>query len=102
MAAHEHGAKHTDHADGHQTPSALHEHLAHHHAGITSPDETTQTSSDHPSKTCCTACTVASPLPRITDTIVEFIVSATVYTNSTRFDVTLTIPVDPGIPKRTG
>ena len=34
------------------------------------------------------------------DTSVEFTVSAAVYTNLAGFDVSLSVPVDPGIPKR--
>ena len=102
MAAHERGVEHI-HTDGRHTSSGV-EHPDHaaHHAGMTMPDETPQPSGDHPSKSCCTACTVASPLPAIVDTSVEFTVSAAVYTNLAGFDVSLSVPVDPGIPKRNG
>src|SRR2546423_15555471 len=76
VAAHEHGVEHTHHAEGHQASSGVHhEDHAGHHAGMTMPDETPQPSGDHPSKSCCTACTVASPLPSIADTVVQFTVS---------------------------
>jgi hypothetical protein len=102
MAAHEDGVEHTRHADGHQTSGVEREGHAHHHAGMTTPDEMPQPSGDHPSKTCCTACTVASALPPIADTSVEFTVSAAVYANLAGFVVALTVPVDPGIPKHIG
>jgi hypothetical protein len=102
MAAHERSVEHTHHADGHQTSFGVeHGDHARHHAGTT-PDEMPQPSGDHPSKTCCTACTVASALPPIADTSVEFTVSAAVYANLAGFVVALTVPVDPGIPKHIG
>ena len=102
VAAHEHGVEHTHHAEGHQTSGVEHEDHAHHHAGMTTPDETPLPSADHSSKSCCTACTVASPLPAIVDASIEFTVSAAVYTNLAGFNVSLSVPVDPGIPKRNG
>src|SRR5256885_269877 len=100
MAAHEHGVEHV-HADGRHTLSGV-EHPDHaaHHGGMTMPHETPQPSGDHPPKSCSTACTVASPLPAIVDTSVEFTVSAAVYTNLAGVDGFLSVPVDPGISKR--
>ena len=57
---------------------------------------------NHPSKTCCSICTVASPLPPVADASVQLIVSRTVYSSLTCFDIDLSIPVDPGIPKHIG
>jgi hypothetical protein len=102
MATHEHGAEHTHHAEGHHMSGGGHEAHAHHHAGMAAADETPQPSGDHPSKTCCTACTVASPLPPTADSIVEFTVSPAVYGSLAGFDFSVTVPVDPGIPKRIG
>jgi len=98
MAAHASAGEHSHHADAH----AEHGHHAHHGAAQVSSDEDTQQAGDHPSKNCCSACTVVSPLPPAPDTIVQLIVSPAVYSNLTRFDVEHAIPIDPGIPKRTG
>jgi hypothetical protein len=76
-----------------------HHHHGHHGAAHAPAGEETQPST-HPSKNCCSACTVVSPLPPVPQTIVEPIVSLAVYSNSARFDVEQTIPIDPAIPKR--
>src|SRR4051794_27956710 len=89
MAAHEHSAGHSHHADGHDEASsnAEHRHHAHHHTPPIASDETPQSSGDHPSKTCCSACTVASPLAPAADTGIQLVVSRTVYSSFTWFDV---------------
>jgi hypothetical protein len=38
----------------------------------------------------------------VLQTIVDLIVSPTVYSNFARFDVGHAIPIDPGVPKRMG
>jgi hypothetical protein len=101
--AHGNGAGHSPHTDGREALShAEHGHHAHHHGAPIASDEAPQPSGDHPSKTCCSTCTVASPLPPVADASIQLIVSRTVYSSFTRFDVDLSIPVDPGIPKRIG
>jgi hypothetical protein len=65
-------------------------------------DEDGQQTGDHPSKNCCSACIVVSPLPPVADTGVQLIASRAVYPSLTGFDVAHAIPVDPGIPKRIG
>jgi len=98
MAAHASAGEHNHHADAHAEQG----HHAHHGAGQASADEDTQQAGDHPSKNCCSACTVVSPLPPVLQTIVDLIVSPTVYSNFARFDVGHAIPIDPGVPKRMG
>jgi hypothetical protein len=43
-----------------------------------------------------------TPLPPVADASVQLIVSRTVYSSLTCFDIDLSIPVDPGIPKHIG
>ena len=96
-----HGAGHLHHPEAHQASSdARHAHHAHHHAAPAQTDEIPQPSSDHPSKNCCSACTVAGPLPPAVETIVPLIVSRAVYPSLALLDMSRTTPVDPGIPKR--
>jgi len=81
---------------------AAHAHWAHDHAAPAPSDDTPQSSGDHVSKTCCSICTVASPLPPIPDTSVQLTTSRAVYAGLARFDVALALSIDPGIPKRIG
>ena len=101
LAAHQDGAPHAHHADHAALTGDEHQHHAHHHA-LPTDDNAPQPASNHVSKSCCTACTVASPLPPTPDLSIELIVSPAVYPNLTRFDVALSVPIDPGIPKRMG
>ena len=80
-------------------------HAHHHHAQQADPaaaDDASQPSHDHASKTCCSMCVVASPLPPAAGSIVLFQVSQAVYASERTFGVALTLTVDPGIPKRIG
>src|SRR3954462_12983726 len=98
----------TGHADGahhfHHTAGAIaaHAHRAHDHGAPARSDDTPQSSGDHSSKTCCSICTVASPLPPIADTRVQLTVSRPVYATLARVHVALALPIEPGIPKRIG
>ena len=75
---------------------------AHHHAVPHASDHAPQPASEHASKSCCTACTAASPLPPNPEPSRELIVSRAFYPKLTQLDVALTIAIDPGIPKRIG
>jgi hypothetical protein len=98
----------TGHANGahhfHDTAGAIvaHAHRAHDHAAPARSDDTPQSPGDHVSKTCCSICTVASPLPPIPDTNVQLTTSRAAYASFARFDVALALSIDPGIPKRIG
>jgi|ERR1051325_2874585 hypothetical protein len=98
MAAHGTPAEHAHHGSHH----ADHGQHAHHHGVPVDSDKAPPPTSDHPSKNCCSACTVASPLPRLPDAAVELIVSQAMYSSLKRLDVSFAIPIDPGIPKRIG
>ena len=98
MAAPGKSGEHSHHGATH----AEHEHHAQHTAAQTSSDEDAQQTSDHPSKNCCSACTVVSPLPPTPETTVELIASQTVYSSPKRLDAPVAMPIDPGIPKRMG
>jgi hypothetical protein len=86
-----HGAAHTHHA-----------HHAHHETEQTGSDESSHPANDHPSKNCCSACIVASPLPQVPAAVIELSATAAVYSILSQFDVPVSILVDPGIPKRMG
>jgi hypothetical protein len=98
IAAHASSDEHSHHAAAH----ADHEHHAHHGLAQAPTDEDAQQTTDHPSKNCCSACTVVSPLPPTPDTAVVLIASVAVYSNHKRFALPVAIPIDPGIPKRMG
>lgn len=89
--------EHSQHGDHHHA-AAGHAHIA---PDMMS-DEAPQAPSGHPSKSCCTACTVVSPLPPTLEPIVELLVSRAVYTSVSRLDVAIAVSIDPGIPKRLG
>ena len=96
IAAHASAGQHDHHATAH----AEHGHHGHYGAAQASSDEDTQKTGVHPSKNCCSACTVASPLPEAPETSVCLVVTQAIYSNLKRFDVSVAIPIDPGIPKR--
>jgi len=96
-AARANGAEHSHHADGHQ-----HGHHAHHSTEPAALDDAPESSGEHRSKNCCSACTVVSPLPPVAETNVQLIASPAVYPSLKRFDVAHAIPIDPGIPKPMG
>ncbi len=88
---------------GHHAPvHAHHEHHVHDGAAPAPQDEGPQKTGDHPSKNCCSACTVLSPLPRAPDTLVELVVSLALYPSHASFNVAVAPLIDPGIPKRMG
>jgi hypothetical protein len=57
---------------------------------------------DQKSKTCCTMCTISSPLPLAAHFLLRFEVSPAEYLSQTLSGIALTIAVDPEIPKRAG
>jgi hypothetical protein len=79
-----------------------HGHHAHHAMAQTAHEDGTQPTSDHPSKNCCSACIVASPLPGTPGTTIQRIASPAEFSSLSRFDVSFAFPVDPGIPKHLG
>lgn len=104
MAAQGGGAQPSHHAEHHATdPDGQHVHHSHQRSRAGDVlDASPQAPTDHPSKTCCTACTVASPLPPNNDPIIELIVSRAIYSSLTRSEVAIAVSIDPGIPKRFG
>jgi hypothetical protein len=95
-------AAQTHHAMAASTEDAHAHHRHAQHADAVATDDSPQPSHDHASKTCCSMCVVASPLPPVADGIVRFQVSPALYASERTFGVALTLAVDPGIPKRTG
>jgi len=96
-AAHVH-ADHVDHASHGAASDGL---MAHHHDAQheSAPQDNAD---DQGSKTCCTMCTVASPLPLAAAPVLRFELSPAEYLSGSRSGIARTVPVDPGIPKRTG
>jgi hypothetical protein len=93
-----HEGTHAHHASGDVASggaSAHHHHMQH--------ETAPQDNADDPkSMTCCTMCTVASPLPPAASPFVQFVVSPAEYLSQSRSGIALIVSVDPGIPKRTG
>jgi hypothetical protein len=89
--------QHTHHSATH----VGHDH--HFHIGVGQPPAGKEKQpSSHPYKNCCSACIVVSPLPQAVQVTVDLIVCRMVYSNFKQFNLSLTIPIDPGIPKRMG
>jgi hypothetical protein len=91
-AEHAHHASHDGASGG---PLVKHEHAQHETSAQDNGD-------DHASKTCCSMCTVASPLPHGPSAIPVLEVSLAQYLSQSKFGIALTVPIDPGIPKRIG
>src|SRR4051812_4742671 len=72
IAGHATLATHFHHAGG---AVAAHAHRGDDHPAPARSDHTPQPSGDHSSKTCCSICTVASPLPPVPDTSVQLTIS---------------------------
>ena len=88
---------------------------AHHHAGLhahhhvdhaaiaNEADEPGPPPAGHDAfVTCCSMCTLSSPLQPITAATVIFTVSAVVFSSPESFEPGRTVQVDPGIPKHAG
>src|SRR5215208_3121471 len=81
---------------GHDAGAGLHAHHDHaQHEHSAAPDDTPQQSQDHASKTCCSMCTVASPLPPTLCAFPTFKVSPTQYVSRSVLGIALRVPVDP-------
>src|SRR5690242_5253929 len=74
------------HPDHQAAAHGQHGHHAHHGVAPAPSDEGSQQTGDHPSKNCCSACTVASPLPRTPDPTVWQVVSRAEYSSLIWFD----------------
>jgi hypothetical protein len=97
----------TAHADpgspGHRAAAhAEHQPHAHHGMAPALSDDGVHKTGGHSSKNCCSACTVVSPLPQSPGASIELIGSAAVYSSLRRFDCSVAVFIDPGIPKRIG
>jgi hypothetical protein len=103
LGASSHAATHDDAPRAHHASpdaasvgtSAHHHDAQHESAPQNHPD-------DHKSKTCCTMCTISSPLPVAAHLLLRFEVSPAEYLSQTLSGIALTIAVDPEIPKRAG
>jgi hypothetical protein len=95
---HTNSEEHTHHGAAY----VAHDH--HSHTGVAQPPagKEKQPSSSHPYKNCCSACIVVSPLPQTVQVTVDLIVCRMVYSTLKQFDLSIAIPIDPGIPKRMG
>ena len=72
---------------------------AQHHHGAPQDEAPPQ---DYVSKTCCSMCTVTSPLPPFVTSAVQFETSPAEYAARVACGIAVKLAVDPGIPKRIG
>ena len=94
------GNAHAGHASHHAASDETHAH--HHRAEHHDMAQDEALPQDHASNTCCSMCTVASPLPPATMAAVQFATAPAEYAPRTAFAIAVKIAIDPGIPKRTG
>ena len=100
-AAHGPATQHTASGkDDFHAGHAHHGHADHDHSAAL--DDTPLAPHDHGSKTCCSMCTVASPLPPSVTTAAPFESRPTEYASRGAFGIAVIVRVDPGIPKRIG
>src|SRR5688572_21832733 len=91
-------AAHTAHASHDAVSDEAHAH--HHHAQHHDMAQDETPPQDHLSNTCCSMCTVASPLPPVATDAVQFQTSPAEYAARSAFGIAVKIAIDPGIPKR--
>jgi len=94
--AHANSEEHTHHSAAY----VGHDHHAHTAVAQPPAGNEKQSGTVHPYKNCCSACIVVSPLPQTVQVTVDLIVCRMVYPNSRQYELSVSIPIDPGIPKR--